>query len=233
MVNARLLARLKFRRFWPTQLNVNGRGTSFCWGAAVQRKVFRIEQMNERRPPAPPQLGHADAAAGGANALARELTTVRAILADVLRDLTTVLNEGKEKRLARAAGELGAAVEAMERATDKILRSAETIDDCAKALGAAQTTEYGRGVAQDIQEHVTQLYVACNFQDLAGQRIGKVIATLGLVEQRVAGAIARCKGAEAPAVADVSAPRCDLLNGPRLDGDGGHASQRDIDVMFG
>jgi len=29
-----------------------------------------------------------------------------------------------------------------------------------------------------------------------------------------------------------SQPSGDLLNGPRLDGEGGHASQQDIDVMF-
>jgi chemotaxis protein CheZ len=190
----------------------------------VQRKVFRIEQMDPR-PSAQPPLQRGDA-----DALARELTAIRAILADVSRDLAAVLNDGQEQRMARAAGELGAAVEAMEKATDKILHSAETIDDCAKALGAAQKTDYGRGVAQDIQEHVTQLYIACNFQDLAGQRIGKVIAALGMIEQRVALAIARCKGADTPACA--SAPTGDLLNGPRLDGEGGHASQVDVDTLF-
>lgn len=192
----------------------------------MQRKVFRIEQMDRPRP-VQPQLQRGDG-----DVLARELTSLRAILADVVRDLTNVLNEGKEPRMTRAAGELGAAVETMEKSTVKILQSAETIDDCAKALGATQKTDYGRGVAQDIQEHVTQLYVACNFQDLAGQRIGKVIATLGEIEQRVTLAISRCKGADAPGAAGAPAPTPDLINGPRLDGEGGHASQRDVDVMF-
>ena len=135
--------------------------------------------------------------------------------------------------MARAAGELGAAVEAMEKATDKILQSAEAIDDCAKAMAAAQLTGYARGMTQDIQEHVTRLFEACNFQDLAGQRIGKVIKTLDMVEQRMTAAVARCKGAQAPAAAASPAPTGALLNGPRLDGEGGHASQRDVDQMFG
>jgi len=190
----------------------------------VQRKVFRIEQMDERL------RARASFAQDEPNTLARELTAVRALLADISRDLSAVLTEGKEPRLARAAGELGAAVEAMEKATDKILHSAETIDDCAKALGAAQQSDYGRGVAQDIQDHVTQLFVACNFQDLAGQRIGKVIATLGMIERRVTLAIARCKGADTPSPG--ASASGDLLNGPRLDGDAGHASQLDVDTMF-
>ena len=89
--------------------------------------------------------------------------------------------------MARAAGELGAAVDGMEKATEKILKSAEVIDDSAKALAAALKTDYERGLAQDIQEHVVQIYEACNFQDLGGQRIGNVIETLTTIEDQVDG----------------------------------------------
>ena len=42
--------------------------------------------------------------------------------------------------MARAAGELGAAVESMETATQKILGSVEAIDDCARALASVLNT---------------------------------------------------------------------------------------------
>ena len=76
------------------------------------------------------------------------------------------------------------------------------------------------------------VFEACNFQDISGQRIGKVIATLSAIEEQVTIALARCEAAaDAPAV---FAPTDNgLLNGPKLDGDSGHASQRDIDKMFG
>ena len=61
---------------------------------------------------------------------------------------------------------------------EKILKSTEVIDESAKALAATMKTDYERGLAQDIQDQVVQIYEACNFQDLAGQRIGNVIATL-------------------------------------------------------
>ena len=199
----------------------------------MQRKIFRIEQMERRAPAAPPQPHQNDAPAGAGVTLKGEINAVRATLADTLRDLTSLLADGKDSRMARAAGELGAAVEAMEKATDKILKSAETIDDCAKALAIAHKSDYERGLTQDIQEHVTKLYEACNFQDLAGQRIGKVVTTLATVEQRVSGAIARCKGGGPRPVAVASAAKREFVNGPRLDGDGGHASQRDIDQIFG
>lgn len=79
------------------------------------------------------------------------------------------------------------------------------------------------------------IYEACNFQDLAGQRIGKVIDTLGQIEQAVTRMLTRCQqpldGEEK--IAAMPAPQRGLLNGPRLDGDSGHASQNEIDALFG
>ncbi|MBX6327320.1 MAG: protein phosphatase CheZ [Pseudolabrys sp.] len=134
--------------------------------------------------------------------------------------------------MARTAGELGAAVESMEKATDRILRSAEMIDDCAKALAAARLTTYECGLTQEIQEHVTRLYEACNFQDLAGQRIGKVIDMLATVERELRRVIAGCTAENRLPVVDERAKPVTLVNGPRLDGESGHATQKEIDAIF-
>lgn len=137
--------------------------------------------------------------------------------------------------MARAAGELAAAVETMETATQKVLTSVEAIDDCARVLVSALTDDYHLGLAQDVQDHVVRVYEACNFQDLAGQRIGKVIETLVMVEEQLAVMVENCNsvtGAARPDGAAGAPPANELLNGPRLDGDGGHASQQDIDLMF-
>ena len=131
-----------------------------------------------------------------------------------------------------AAGELGAAVESMETATQKILKSTEGVDDNARALGAALKNDYERSLAQDIQEQVVHIYEACNFQDLAGQRIGKVIEMLGMVEAQLSAMAARCNGGDAPAATPAQNDG-GLINGPRLDGAAGHVSQRDIDMLFG
>ena len=192
----------------------------------MQRKVFRIEQTGRRG------LSPADHAVAPATEMdTRALDALHATLAGMLRELNALLTEGKERRMTRGAAELGAAVEAMEKATDRILQSAEVIDDCGKALAASQKTDYERGLAQDIQEHATRLYEACNFQDLAGQRIGKVIVMLSTVERSIADMVARTKGVT---MASGPLPRNSdvLLNGPRLEGDEGHARQNDIDKMF-
>jgi chemotaxis protein CheZ len=170
----------------------------------VQRKTFRIEAMQRPRAVAP----------------------VLDPLAEIEGALSFLLHEGNEKRMTRAAGELAAAVDVMEKATNKILHAAEAIDQCSRKLAADDDPSR----AHDIRDQVARIYEACNFQDLAGQRIGKVISTLGLIEDGVAKLIARSTGLGAAAQAKPS-PR-DLLNGPRLDGDSGHACQRDIDALF-
>ena len=151
------------------------------------------------------------------------------------RELSDLIADGKERRMTRAAGELGAAIESMEKATNRILKSGENVEDSAKALTATLKSDYARGLAQDIQDHVVEIYEACNFQDLAGQRIGKVINILTGIEEQVTAMLARCNGFAKPGASRATPePLAEpgLLNGPRLDGESGHASQHDIDAMF-
>src|SRR6476661_5856046 len=103
-----------------------------------------------------------------------------ALIARHKRELAALIKDGEQRRMTVAAGELGAAIDSMEKATQQILKSAEGIDDNARALAAALKNDYERSLTQDIQDQVVQLFEACNFQDLAGQRIAKVIETLSL-----------------------------------------------------
>lgn len=201
----------------------------------MQRKVFRIEQMNGNRrvqAPAPPLRHSERTGSDDAHTLRRELGAIHEMLAENMRILSTLLHEGKERRMARAAGELGAAIDAMEKATGKILQSAEVIDDCAKAFAASRKGDYESGLAQDIQDNLMHIYEACNFQDIAGQRIGKVIGILGEVEERVTRLIERSSGLSAAGEVPAAPAATKRLHGPRLDGDSGHASQHDIDALF-
>jgi chemotaxis protein CheZ len=166
--------------------------------------------------------------------LNRELALVRDTITRNKRDLAALIGDGKHRGISRAADDLGAAVDGMEKATQKILMSAEVVDDSAKALTATLKDDYKRGLAQDIQDHVVQIYEACNFQDLAGQRIGNVVATLAMLEARVSAMLDRCEASGNNLAGPAKAPAGpDLLNGPKLDGDAGHADQHDIDKIFG
>lgn len=210
----------------------------------MQRKVFRVEQMFASRRGAP-QAGERDAIGQlktlrqlggrqdlGSAELARELAAVQDTIARNRRELAALIGDSKNPHFARAAGELGAAVAGMENATQKILHEAERVDEYARTLGSTLRTDYERGLAQDIQDHTVQIYEACNFQDLAGQRIAKVIETLNMVEAQLSAMLVRCSGRPSEAQVKVAAGD-GLINGPKLDGDTGHASQHDIDKIFG
>jgi len=139
-------------------------------------------------------------------------------------------------QIARVTQELAAVKEGTTDATDRLLKAAETIEQTSSTLAAALKGAHEQGLAQDIQDQVTQIFEACNFHDLTSQRITKVVGTLKQVENHLLqmveiwNAIERFTnyvGRLAPPTGDES-----MLNGPKLEGDEGHASQNDIDSMF-
>jgi chemotaxis protein CheZ len=211
----------------------------------VQRKVFRVEQMFGSRVAGKPanaidskaQPAHAAPADNTVQQLKTELAQLHDAIARNRRELSALIGDSHDRRMTRAAGELGAAVEGMEKATVKILKSTEVIDDSARALTASLKDDYKRGLAQEIQDEVVKIYEACNFQDLGGQRIGNVIAILNMIEDRVSDMLDRAavQPIEAPTVISSVKPAAasELINGPRLDGASGHTSQNDIDALFG
>lgn len=205
----------------------------------MQRKVFRVERMLADRtvtrsavnPAVDKPAEFTVARHGGAQqSLRREVGELRQAAERTVRDLAALVDDGGDRRLARAAGKLGVAIEGMEKATEAILKSAEVIDDSAKALAATSRTDYARGLTQEIQDHVVKLYEACNFQDLGGQQISNVIETLNAIENHVDDMLKRDGSHSADASRFKS--NGELLNGPRLDGEAGHTSQHDIDLMF-
>ena len=139
--------------------------------------------------------------------------------------------------MAKVNGELGAVVGGTEQATQQILEATEAIDQAATALSKNISPEQQKLLSEDIQERVVSIFEACNFQDLTGQRISKVMNTMKFIEQHINemmniwGGVDAIK-AHAPAIADTREGDAKLLNGPKLDGDVGHASQDDIDAMF-
>lgn len=139
------------------------------------------------------------------------------------------------EQTARARRELAAIVGGTERATQSILQAAEEIDQAANTLSASTKSSHDQGLAHDIQDRVVQIFEACNFQDLTGQRVAHVVATLKFVEEHVARLQAIWHGIEQfkPVVfgEDADGDRR-FLNGPKLPDDRGHSTQDDIDGMF-
>src|SRR6266581_433642 len=143
--------------------------------------------------------------------------------------------DGQE--MAKVNGELGAVVGGTEHATQQILEATEAIDQAATALSKNVTPDQQRMLSEEIQERVISIFEACNFQDLTGQRISKVMTTMKLIENHINvmmeiwGGVDAIK-AHATPIVDTREGDAKLLNGPKSDGDIGHASQDDIDALF-
>jgi chemotaxis protein CheZ len=141
------------------------------------------------------------------------------------------------EEMMKVTGELGAVVGGTEEATQQILEAAEAIDEAASAMAKPQTADQTARLTQDIQERVITIFEACNFQDLTGQRITKVVATLKFIETHIVRMMEIWGGLEA--FKDIKVEQigeregdAKLLNGPKIEGEAGHASQDDIDSLF-
>ncbi len=137
-------------------------------------------------------------------------------------------------RFAEASQELDAIVEQTEAATNDILLAAEGIQEVAWTLREAGAAE---DLCEKLDTHATDVYTACSFQDLTGQRTRKVVTVLRYLESRI-NAMIDIWGMHGdddqvpPAVdrpfdpADVR-PDAHLLNGPALLGHGVDQDQVD------
>ncbi|HEU0118646.1 MAG TPA: protein phosphatase CheZ [Alphaproteobacteria bacterium] len=118
--------------------------------------------------------------------------------------------------------ELDAVVLATEEATNKIMDECEAI--------TALTTSCSPETAQALTASITRIFEACNFQDITGQRITKVVNALKQIDYKI-DAMLRALGEEAMASSASVPSTTSLLNGPQLPK---HApTQAEIDQMFG
>jgi chemotaxis protein CheZ len=167
-----------------------------------------------------------------------ELDLIQDAIIRTKQEIATVHVTGFEgPEMVRVTNELDAIVGGTESATDTILSNAEEIDQLASTLAPRLKDEQNQQLVQDMQERVIKIFEACNFQDLTGQRITKVVGTLKFIETHIVrmmeiwGGLDAFKGIEAETIAQRQGD-ARLLNGPRIAGEGGHASQDDIDAMF-
>jgi len=170
--------------------------------------------------------------------LKHELDLIQDAIIRTKQEIATVHVTGFEgPEMARVTNELDAIVGGTESATDAILSNAEEIDQLASTLAPRLKDEQNQQLVQDMQERVIKIFEACNFQDLTGQRITKVVGTLKFIETHIVrmmeiwGGLDAFKGIEAETIAQRQGD-ARLLNGPRIAGESGHASQDDIDAMF-
>jgi chemotaxis protein CheZ len=99
----------------------------------------------------------------------------------------------------------------------------EALDEVGAGLDGAQ--------AAKLQDATTRIYEACSFQDITGQRISKIVATLKTIELKVAHIVATFSP-NGPVSVNLPAPpkEVELLNGPQLPANA--MDQADIDRLL-
>lgn len=149
-------------------------------------------------------------------------------ISDTKRDLADFrVNEMHERSIPEADLELNAVVEATETATNTIMEAAEAI----MAGDPSDPDSY----SEMVNNKVIEIFEACSFQDITGQRISKVVKTLNFIDEQIAGIIARLDVENKAEKEGGSRPSGkslldNLLHGPALSGKG--SSQDDVDAFF-
>jgi chemotaxis protein CheZ len=167
-----------------------------------------------------------------------EMDAIAEAIQRTKQEIATLHYAGAQGReMARVTDELGAIVLGTETATHSILAAAEKIDELTGNL-TSRLTGHDREIANEIAEQVIGIFEACNFQDITGQRISKVVSAMRFVDERVGqmiqiwGGLESFRGIDMLDGVERTGDKA-LLNGPALAQDDGCTSQDDIDALFG
>jgi chemotaxis protein CheZ len=157
-------------------------------------------------------------------ALLAELEALGRTVARAKQEIAALqVDDITEAHIPAATDELDAIVGHTAAATNEILDCCETLEGVAGRIGGAE--------AEALQGAITRIYEACSFQDITGQRIGKVVAALKAIEGRVSSVTGRfATAAAAPAAAPPEEEGRRLASGPQLPGAG--VSQAEIDRLL-
>lgn len=175
-----------------------------------------------------------------ARLLRTEIIALARSIEDTKSEIAKLRDQRPEgDRLTVMAHEMDAIVGATENATNGILDAVEAVTNLVGEIQAQEKESYIRQIADDIQEKLMGVYEHCNFQDLTGQRISKVVNTMKFIEERLDRMmdiwgrdqfLAEDKADPEPQVAHDDDPDRRLLNGPQHVGKG--ISQNEIDALF-
>lgn len=145
--------------------------------------------------------------------LVAELQGILGYIQGVRTDLSQLGPELKTHYIPTATDELEAISETTAAATNRIMDAAEAID--AMALGRAAANREALSAA------ATQIYEACTFQDLTGQRVRKIATALHETEVKIDQLIAAFTSRLGIAPVDLAALAPNPRPGPDLDEDQG------------
>lgn len=212
--------------------------------AAILEAIAALrEEVRELKEAAPVSSAKAGEPMDEQDEMARD---VRIEIAQMVRVIAKTKQEiaqikhpfGEEAdKIERAHSELDAIVMATEQATQSIIEATEVLEAGFSSLAVlAEEDQEMLELVDKMNDQVTQILEACNFQDITGQRITKVVKTVRFIEDRILAMIA-IWGAQAFEDLPVNSDGItegdgdeNLLQGPQLGNEG--ISQAEIDALF-
>jgi chemotaxis protein CheZ len=163
--------------------------------------------------------------------LRRELKAIADYIHSLRQEIGALqANDLRHKRIPSAGQELAAIIKTTEAASNTIMECAEA------AMAAAANSSDLAAYKAFVSDRMTAVFEACAFHDLTGQRLAKVVDTLGHIEARIS------RFAEATRARDSSGPASDkeaaeaerklrlFIHGPQPEGEG--AGQHEIDAII-
>jgi len=130
--------------------------------------------------------------------------------------------------------QLDAIVQATADATNTIMNAMEQNDIAIGKLREGISDKDQLALLDDITNNGNEVFEACSFQDITGQRVNKVVKSITYVEERVNALIDVWGKDELDKIDVVGEEKTEdekLLDGPQLEGGAG-LSQDDIDALF-
>lgn len=164
--------------------------------------------------------------------LFRELEELGGYIAGARKEIAALRpDQISTQHIPSATDELDAIVAATEDATNRIMEASEQIESVASEINEPH--------GEALCTAVTNIYEACGFQDITGQRISKIVNTLRHIETKVESLVSyfsdeiakyRAENPDTDIEAEPAADDSDLMHGPQLDGEG--QSQAEIDALL-
>lgn len=167
--------------------------------------------------------------------LAENLDALFSYVQRVRKEIASLNQSGSgEDKFATLGEQLDGVVEATRDASESIMEAIEKNNEAVAKLKGSIKDSALLAMLDEIENNNNAVFEACAFQDITGQRVTRIVKSVGYVEQRVT-ALREIWGAEELSKIDPVTEELTedekLLNGPQSKTNA--ISQEEIDKLFG
>jgi chemotaxis protein CheZ len=152
----------------------------------------------------------------------------------VRQEIAAISNPSDEEHHFNSMGDqLDAIVSATEKATNTIMAAMERNDGLIDELRKNLKDAGNKKILDKIAKNGADVFEACSFQDITGQRVNKVVKSVTYVEERVTSLVELWGKEELDKIEVEIAEKTEdekLLAGPQMEGKG--LSQAEVDALF-